>query len=677
MEPISRAVLTFVLNCCWQTALAAGVAALVCRLMRRGPASHTYAVWVAALVIGVSLPLASLRSPEAGPAPRYDPSSILANSGASGAGSAVPSSGVQTATASVVTYPAVSLARTTGLVLLGAYLLFLLFRLAVLARAWSRTAAIRSAAFPFEASPLLAAVWKRCAAVFQVNDAELLYSPTVSGPVTAGVWRRTIILPEHMRAEQREDVLLTAIGHEMAHVMRRDFAWKLLLEALHALVSFHPAAWLMRREIERAREMSCDELVTSRLMDSDAYARSVVRIAAGMTGVPEASYALGVLDGDILESRIKRLIERPAANLKRARVLLGTGLAALGLCALIASGLAVSARAQSPAEAEVKAGAEAYRRGDFLAAVRHLETAVVLEPSNISSRLLLGRYYQWAGKGSADSPLLARAAEQYRAVLAQQPDQTEAIAQIMGIATVTKQWAEARRWAKRLAEVNPNSKGAYYTEGFIAWAEAYPAIIAAPGMRREEYFIPDQVVRAGLRVQWAPTLDEGIRMLQTALQIDPDYADALAYLNLLYRLKAAVSDSPNESAGFLAQADEWVGKALAAKMKERAAKQNLPPGEWPPETGAPPPPPPPPAPTAKFSVVGEVLHPGSYTRNSPTRILEALAMAGGFSQYADPTQIIITRRGGDRLRINYTELVTGKNIEQNVLLEPEDVIVVK
>ncbi len=48
METISRSLLTFLLNSLWQIPLTAAVAALTCRLMRKGPASHRNAVWVAA-----------------------------------------------------------------------------------------------------------------------------------------------------------------------------------------------------------------------------------------------------------------------------------------------------------------------------------------------------------------------------------------------------------------------------------------------------------------------------------------------------------------------------------------------------------------------------------------------------------------------------------------------------
>src|SRR5664280_1307770 len=71
METISRSLLTFLLNSLWQIPLAALVAALACHAMRRGPARHRHLVWVAALVAAVLLPLASVRTGQSTPGPRF------------------------------------------------------------------------------------------------------------------------------------------------------------------------------------------------------------------------------------------------------------------------------------------------------------------------------------------------------------------------------------------------------------------------------------------------------------------------------------------------------------------------------------------------------------------------------------------------------------------------------
>ena len=69
METISRSLLTFLLNSLWQIPLATAVAALACRFMRNGPAGHRHAVWVAALIAAVLLPLASIRPRQSAPLP--------------------------------------------------------------------------------------------------------------------------------------------------------------------------------------------------------------------------------------------------------------------------------------------------------------------------------------------------------------------------------------------------------------------------------------------------------------------------------------------------------------------------------------------------------------------------------------------------------------------------------
>jgi beta-lactamase regulating signal transducer with metallopeptidase domain len=145
-------------------------------------------------------------------------------------------------------------------------------------------------------------------------------------------------------------------------------------------LAFHPAAWWTRREIARTREMACDEMVVERLLEPGVYAQSILQIASRAGGVRAQGYALGAFDGDILEERIRRLLTRPAASLRRARLMLAAGVSALAACVVIASGLAISARAQSAAQPEMKLGATAFNRGDYPGAAVHFERAVAIDP---------------------------------------------------------------------------------------------------------------------------------------------------------------------------------------------------------------------------------------------------------------------------------------------------------
>ncbi|MBI3805571.1 MAG: polysaccharide biosynthesis/export family protein [Nitrospirae bacterium] len=78
-------------------------------------------------------------------------------------------------------------------------------------------------------------------------------------------------------------------------------------------------------------------------------------------------------------------------------------------------------------------------------------------------------------------------------------------------------------------------------------------------------------------------------------------------------------------------------------------------------------------------VLGEVAHPGKLQLRSKTTLLQALSLAGGFTQYADTSGILLLRRSGggeERIRISYSDIIKGKNTEGNLLLQRGDTILV-
>jgi polysaccharide biosynthesis/export protein len=81
----------------------------------------------------------------------------------------------------------------------------------------------------------------------------------------------------------------------------------------------------------------------------------------------------------------------------------------------------------------------------------------------------------------------------------------------------------------------------------------------------------------------------------------------------------------------------------------------------------------------RVSVLGEVLRPGVLQLKAPTTVLEALALAGGFKDFASPSKIVIFRKNGsgqtERLRFNYNRAV-GSAGEDNISLKSGDVVVV-
>ena len=82
----------------------------------------------------------------------------------------------------------------------------------------------------------------------------------------------------------------------------------------------------------------------------------------------------------------------------------------------------------------------------------------------------------------------------------------------------------------------------------------------------------------------------------------------------------------------------------------------------------------------RFNVLGQVNHPGAFLLTSTTTVLDAIAVAGGFKDFAKQKSIYVLRQNADgtqsRLPFNYKDVVKGKNIEQNVKLQPRDTVVV-
>jgi len=82
----------------------------------------------------------------------------------------------------------------------------------------------------------------------------------------------------------------------------------------------------------------------------------------------------------------------------------------------------------------------------------------------------------------------------------------------------------------------------------------------------------------------------------------------------------------------------------------------------------------------KFNILGQVAKPGSYSLGLATTVLDAIAAAGGFRDFANQKGIYILRQnpggGESRIAFNYKNVIKGKNPQQNIKLEPRDTIVV-
>ena len=81
-----------------------------------------------------------------------------------------------------------------------------------------------------------------------------------------------------------------------------------------------------------------------------------------------------------------------------------------------------------------------------------------------------------------------------------------------------------------------------------------------------------------------------------------------------------------------------------------------------------------------FNIVGEVNKPGYYPLTRRLTVLDAIALAGGFKDFAKTKKVYILRTSANgaeqRIPFNYNEVIKGKNSQQNIDLQPRDTIVV-
>jgi tetratricopeptide (TPR) repeat protein len=228
-------------------------------------------------------------------------------------------------------------------------------------------------------------------------------------------------------------------------------------------------------------------------------------------------------------------------------------------------------------------GIEAFKSGQYEVATDFFQKAVALNPDDPTSRLYLATAYSYQvvpNLDTADNLALAhKALDGFNAVLAQNPNDLDALRQVASIDRNIKKYDEAKADEMKIISLDPQDAEADYTLGVIDWTESYKNatdILGAAGMQDdgEGNVKKSKDVCAKLVAANTDLVNEALKYLQQAVNINPTYDAAMQYLNLTYRRKADL-DCGNEAAlkADLAQADEWVKKSLGARKANEAAKE--------------------------------------------------------------------------------------------------------
>ena len=243
------------------------------------------------------------------------------------------------------------------------------------------------------------------------------------------------------------------------------------------------------------------------------------------------------------------------------------------LLAVVAAALVATGCEKLKARDNLNKGVQAYKNAQYAQAVERFEEAVRLDPNFPTARLYLAMAYYSQYIPGAESPenqqMADRALAEFQKVLEQKPNDDVATQSIASLYYNEKKYDQAQEWYKKAIALNPKNREAYYTLGVIAWSKWYPAYGTARAklsMKPEDPGpIKDKKVKEELKAQYLPVINEGIQNLEKALEVDKEYDDAMAYMNLLVRERADLDDTSDEYKKDIETADNWVQKTLQTK----------------------------------------------------------------------------------------------------------------
>ena len=231
---------------------------------------------------------------------------------------------------------------------------------------------------------------------------------------------------------------------------------------------------------------------------------------------------------------------------------------------------------------ELNQGVRAFKSAHYDEAIAHFRRATELNPASVTAKIYLGTALAENVVPGVIAPENLRTAQQaidvFEKVLEANPHDVTSMKQIAAVSFAIGEMSEARAWQMKVLGEDPTDAEAAYTIGVIDWREAHQNALKAlssAGLNddgRGNADAPAEVMTA-IAAQNRALVKEGLKYLTQAIEDRPDYSDAMAYLNLLYRRKADF-DRDNESAlaEDLSQAKNWTNKAMATRKANEEKK---------------------------------------------------------------------------------------------------------
>ena len=220
-------------------------------------------------------------------------------------------------------------------------------------------------------------------------------------------------------------------------------------------------------------------------------------------------------------------------------------------------------------------GVKAFTEQKYSAAAQFFQKSLQMDPEFETARMYLATAYtSMFVPGSTDPASeenARKAIETFTEVVERAPDPADpnrnAMLSIASLYYQLKNYPQSKEWCNRVLKVDPQNAEAYYRIAVIDFDDSFEKT----GIQGENvaYMSPEE------KAETLANVDEALTSLTKALEIRPDYFDAMEYQNLLWREKAKFEEDEETKAGLIREADKVSLKALELRLKaqEEAAKK--------------------------------------------------------------------------------------------------------
>ena len=411
--------------------------------------------------------------------------------------------------------------------------------------------------------------------------AEIRYVQVIGQPVTFGLRRPVVLLPQALRSLP-ESVQRAVLAHELWHVRRRDWMWILVEEVVRAIFWFHPAIWFLVSRVQSAREEVVDELTVILTNSRRGYIEALLAFADEPPLFAAAPFARRrhLFQRMLLISREAVMSSRRIVVSGAALVLLMLATISIGAVSfpLTTAAPAVGRRASEPPPApQPRVSEPSFTRqpqsgqaplrdaqpGGPRPQELELKKAIAAAPTaSVTMYYELAKIQEARGaKDEAEATLLAGR----RAF----PGNDAIVRQLAAFYNRNNQFDKLVAVLEDSAAADPSNPAAHHLV----------AVYHEEKVRKDTQLTP---------VEITTYIQSGIAAEDRALTLNPDFVDAMVYKNILLRHQAKHESDPTRRAQLLAEADTLRTRAMELNKARMAGAVGAP--------GVPPPPPPPPVP---------------------------------------------------------------------------------